>query len=82
MCIPSKEQTASTSLQQSSYADSLTLMALIRTASGTEGGRNIATEVNCTVVCNMNTKADRHIAVFLFLFFSVLLYVHRNHQAY
>ena len=39
--VPSSEQTTTTSLHQSSYVDSLMTKALIRTASGKEGGRNI-----------------------------------------
>ena len=39
-----KSRTATTSLHQSSYVDSLTLRALIRTASGKGGGRNTETE--------------------------------------
>ena len=44
MSVPSREQTATTSLNQSSYVDSLTLRALIRTAPGKGGGRNTETE--------------------------------------
>ena len=44
MSVPHREQTATTSLHQSSYVDSLTLRALIRTASGKGGGRNTETE--------------------------------------
>ena len=41
---PPREQTATTSLHQSSYVDSLTSRALIRTASGKGGRRNTETE--------------------------------------
>ena len=44
MSVPSREQTATTSLHQSSSVDSLTLGALIRTASGKGGSRNTETE--------------------------------------
>ena len=44
MSVPPREQTAATSLHQSSYVDSLTFRALIRTAPGKGGGRNTETE--------------------------------------
>ena len=43
MSVPSRQQTATTSLSQFFYVDSLTLIALIRTASGKGGGRNTET---------------------------------------
>ena len=46
---PPREQTAATSLHQSSYVDSLTLRALIRTAAGKGGGRNTETEATTRV---------------------------------
>ena len=49
MSIPSREQTVATSLHHSSYVDSLTLRALIRTASGKGGGRNTKTEATMRV---------------------------------
>ena len=45
MSVSPGEQTTTTSLHQSSYVDSLTLRALIRTASGKGGGRDTETEV-------------------------------------
>ena len=47
--VPSREQIATRSLHQSSCVDPLTLRALIRTASGKEGGRNTETEVTTRV---------------------------------
>ena len=45
MSVPSREQIATTSLlHQSSYVDSLVFKALLRTASGKEGGMNTKTE--------------------------------------
>ena len=44
-----REQTAATSLHQSSYVDSLTLRALIRTAPGKGGSRNTETEATTRV---------------------------------
>ena len=44
MNIPPREQTTTMSLHQSSYVDSLTLRALIRTVSGKGGGRNTKAE--------------------------------------
>ena len=47
MRVPFREQTPSASLDhQYSYADSLTLWALIRTAAGKQGGRNTETEAS------------------------------------
>ena len=44
-----REQTATTSLHQSSYVDFLMLRALIRTASGKGGGSNTETEATTRV---------------------------------
>ena len=46
---PPREQTAATSLRQSSYVDSVTLRSLIRTAPGKGGGSNTETEATARV---------------------------------
>ena len=42
--VPHREQTATTSLHQSSYVDFLMLRSLIRTVPGKDGGRNTEAE--------------------------------------
>ena len=63
--IPSRVQTATLSLHQSSYIDSVTLRALIGTASGKESGRNTETEAT--------TRAWREGLQKLRLFFYTLI---------
>ena len=65
MSIPSREQTVATSLHHSSYVDSLTLRALIRTASGKGGGRNTKTEA--TMRLRVWHEGIQKLSLFIFI---------------
>ena len=66
MNVPSTEQTATTSLHQSSYVGSLTLRALIRTAPGKGGGRNTETEATTRVWHEGLQKLRHFIIIFIY----------------
>ena len=61
---PPREQTATMSLHQSSYVDSLTLRALIRTAPGKGGERNTETEATT----RRATEAETFYFIYVFIY--------------